>query len=364
MWPWFKQKIAFFKQHGEHVATAFFVLGFVWDNLTLTRIDFWFDQLVLLTHLAIVVASIVLMQLIESGRVRHRHVTSYASWLPNVAQFSLGALFSGYFVFYFRSAALSASWPFILILAALLTGNEFLRERYQRFALQVAMFFLVLFSFLIFQLPILFGFMSPYLFVLAGVASLAGITGMLFLINTFSETRLRESVRVIVRAVGAIYVMMNLLYFTNLIPPVPLSMKTLEVVHRVERTTVGDYEIQYEPAPRYVFWRKSDPVYHQVAGEPVMIFASVFAPTDLNTSVYHHFERYDDGKDSWVTLSRIDYPISGGQGKGYRGYTESLNVTPGRWRVSVETARGQVIGRIGFRVIAAEAPPALRLETK
>ena len=47
---------------------------------------------------------------------------------------------------------------------------------------------------------------------------------------------------------------------------------------------------------------------------------------------------------------RIPIAIAGGRERGYRGYTVKQRVTPGNWRVDVETAEGRVIGRVSFRV--------------
>jgi hypothetical protein len=51
-------------------------------------------------------------------------------------------------------------------------------------------------------------------------------------------------------------------------------------------------------------------------------------------------------------------PVSGGREGGYRGSTVKQRVAPGDWRVDLETAHGQIIGRVSFRVeeAGAESP--------
>jgi len=63
----------------------------------------------------------------------------------------------------------------------------------------------------------------------------------------------------------------------------------------------------------------------------------------------------------YVTTDRIGFPISGGRDDGYRGFTVKQRVTPGDWRVDVETDDGRILGRVSFRVEPApDTPPALR----
>src|SRR5215469_10964859 len=45
-------------------------------------------------------------------------------WLPAATQFALGGLWSGFLVFYSRSAVVAQSWPFLLLLTIIFLGNE------------------------------------------------------------------------------------------------------------------------------------------------------------------------------------------------------------------------------------------------
>ena len=60
------------------------------------------------------------------GRGRPR--PAWRPVLPILTQFSLGGFWSGFFVFYGRAAALAVSWPFMLLISAMIIGNE-LRKR-------------------------------------------------------------------------------------------------------------------------------------------------------------------------------------------------------------------------------------------
>jgi hypothetical protein len=51
-----------------------------------------------------------------------------------------------------------------------------------------------------------------------------------------------------------------------------------------------------------------------------------------------------------VRKARIAFEIHGGREGGYRGFSVKHAVTPGPWRVEVETDEGRIIGRIDFNV--------------
>jgi hypothetical protein len=94
----------------------------------------------------------------------------------------------------------------------------------------------------------------------------------------------------------------------------------------------------------------------------VYCFAKVFAPTSIQTEIFHKWERYDDVEKKWIQHARMSYSIVGGGDGGYRGYTYIQNYRDGKWRCSVETQRGQVLGRENFTVDTTN--PAGNLVTK
>jgi len=161
--------------------------------------------------------------------------------------------------------------------------------------------------------------------------------------------------------VGIIYVALNFFYFTNIIPPIPLSLKDVGIYHSVVRVGEGDYRVVYEKPPWWLFLRDSDKEFHFEEGDSVYCFASVFAPAKLKTEIYHHWEYFDETADLWKEHGRFSYPIEGGRGGGFRGYTTIHKYTPGTWRCTVETERGQVIGEETFII---EEGPRGELVTK
>lgn len=227
-------------------ALGAFLIGFVFDNLTLTRIDFWPDVLILFIYLVLSGSAIFLINATEAGIIRRPFLRNLASWAPFIMQFSFGNLFSGYVVFYYRSATFAAAWPFMLLLFFMFIGNEFFKKQYQRLGFQICVFFLVLFSFSIFYVPILVGSIGASVFLLSGAVSLGAVALLVRLFSVFMPHRMRMSKRVITRGVAALFLVINFFYFANVIPPLPLSLKAMGVYHSVERVSGRKYLVTYE----------------------------------------------------------------------------------------------------------------------
>ncbi|MCK5027400.1 MAG: DUF2914 domain-containing protein [Candidatus Pacebacteria bacterium] len=349
----------FYTKYERHISSVALIFGFILDNLTLTRIDLWFDNLVLFTYLAIVGLGIVVINVYDSGRMRWGFIHRLVPWFPIVVQFAFGGLFSGFFIFYSRSASLAGSWLFILILLGLLIGNETFKKRYLRFGFQIAIFFTALFSFFIFYVPIVTKTLGAWTFILSGVISLVIIAVFLYMVYRIIPWRVKQGLRYIVAIVGGIYVSINVMYFTNIIPPIPLSLKEAGIYHDIEKTGEGNYIVTYEKVYWYEYYKKYIPVFHRSENEPVYFYSAVFSPTDINTDVVHVWQYYNKAKGEWAESFRFPYHIVGGRDGGYRGYSLKENIFPGRWRVDVMTPRGQLLGRYKFKVVDVQVPPVL-----
>src|SRR3989338_5860014 len=97
-------------RHERGLSAAAFVIGFFWDNLTLSRIDRLYDNLVLAFYLVVAFAAMVLLNAHAAGRtsrLAQRSVGVAAVLLP----FAFGGLFSGFLIFYSRSGPVLASAP-------------------------------------------------------------------------------------------------------------------------------------------------------------------------------------------------------------------------------------------------------------
>lgn len=338
----------YFEKHKERIGTVALFLGFIFDTLTLTRIDRLYDNVVLLAYILIVGIGIVLINVIEGRELQGKLAKNLHAFLPTIVQFAFGGIFSGFSIFYFKSAAFSANMIFALVLFALMIGNEFLKEKYKILIFQVSFFYFALFSYLIFSIPVFSGKIGASIFVISGISSIVGIYIFLSIIKKFLPTRFKETRVNLYKSIVIIFISINILYFANIIPPIPLSIKQIDAYHLVKRAG-DDYTALKEDIPWYGILDPRD-IFHYSEGEEVYVFSSVFSPTDLDTKIVHNWQYFNEDTDKWESAGKVHFSIIGGRDGGYRGYTKKSNVFPGRWRVDVETERGQVIGRETFRI--------------
>lgn len=345
-----KKRIYEFKEkYGNWIMPIALIGGFIIDIFTLNQIDQAFDNAILIAHLLISGTTVAL--LFSRGT---SFGTKYLSekriyWLETLMVFSFGALFSGFVIFYTRSGSLLTSWPFILTMIVLMLGTEFRKKYFYRLRLQIVVLAMAILSWSIFFVPVVIKKMGPEIFILSTIVTMVIITGFLILLQRINKQRLTIHLkRIIIRIIG-ILVLFNILYFTNIMPPIPLSLKYKAVYYDIERLYPG-YQAQYEKAPMYhLFKKRSNDMYWR-AGEDIFVFTQVFAPTKLETTIQHAWEFYDVDSRRWVLRNTIPLPITGGRSDGYRGFSKKKALEYGRWRVKTQTVNGQTLGIIRFTV--------------
>jgi hypothetical protein len=255
-------------------------------------------------------------------------------------------LFSAYAIFYSRSATFTGTAIFFGLLIVLLIVNEFLRSRLSSLRLLVSLYAVVCFAFFTFFLPVMTGYMNAVVF-LAGAGLSAGVIfRVVHLIYRDNPGRSkREAIGVTAPAFALIGLLVGF-YFLNWIPPVPLSLKYGGIYHEVKKT--GDrFELSFDKK-WYQVWKRSNSTFP--ADEPIYCFTAVFAPVDLDTTVYHHWYFRANDSRPFAHADRIPIKISGGREGGYRAYTFKQRLNPGDWRVDVETEDGRIIGRVSVEV--------------
>lgn len=348
--------------HEKHVSTLALVGGFILDNLTLRRVDLWAENIYIIVLLAVLGLCIGLINILERRR-RPEQVPGRAHfWLLIIIQFAVGGLFSVFFVFYSRSTTFAASWPFLLLLAVAMIGNEVLRKHYLRLSFQISVFFVAVYSFAIFAVPLVFRKIGPVMFLLSTLASILILAIFIAFLKVVTRENFKESKKILAFSIGGIVLVLNILYFTNLIPPIPLALKDGGAYHLVEKSGVGGYTVSGEKKVWTDYFKSYQPIHS--AGGPVYVFSAVFSPTDLNTAIIHHWQYYDEKKKEWVDYGNIKLSIVGGRDGGFRTYSVVFKPKAGKWRVDVETERGQVIGRIPFEVISVKEEPTLVTKIK
>jgi hypothetical protein len=351
--------------------------GFVFDALTLKRIDMFRENLWVLVHLVAAGACIVLANRAatrpsvanQSAMASDANAASDTNgapetplWIVGVLQFCFGGLLSTFLVFYFRSGSLWASWPFLLLLAIAFLANESLKKHYTQLEFQASFFFLSLFSFAIFIVPVVLHTMGPFIFLLSGALSLVLFWLFLRVLRLAAPGSFSHERKVLAVSVLGIFLAINTLYLLNLIPPIPLSLQDASVEHSISRNTDGNYVVQSEPAGWLGYFKRADE-FHCVPGAPVYAYTAIFSPTSLRTRIVHEWQTYD-AKRGWITTNRIELPLSGGRGGGYRTFSMTNQIRPGAWRVNVKTPGGALLGRLRFNVILQTDEPELQSEIK
>lgn len=351
------------QKYERYISPLSLLAGFIADNLTLRRVDLLAENIAILSYLFVAGASILILNACDAGRLRGKAVDKLSAILPFIMQFAFGGMFSAFVVFYFRSASFSASWPFLFVLVGLLIGNEIFRKKYSRLAFQLSVYFAAIFSYAVFAAPIVLKKISDMVFLLSGLASIAFIFLFVFILWLVSREKLKATRGLFIKSISCIYLLFNIFYFANIIPPIPLSLKESGIYHDVARLD-GNYTVQSESSQWPGFFGNFNQVFHWKPGEPVYCYSAVFAPIKINTEILHRWSHFNEEKKEWEEKSRLGFPIIGGRDGGYRGYSVKFQVEPGKWRVDVITGQGKVLGRMKFKIIEVSEPPELRAELR
>jgi hypothetical protein len=343
----------FYIRFEKYISAVGLIYGFIFTTLTLTRIDRPLEIFWIVVHLLLAASGILVVTAYEN-RAKSRNLPEerqhkFKFYLTLVIQFAFGGLFSTFFVFYMRSSSFTESWFFLLILIILLVGNELWKKHYLRLAFQVTVLFLSIYLFLIFFLPVIFHRLGDDLFIRSGILSLVLVAFFTRLLRRLASEKFKNSHHALRTSVLSVFVLMNVLYFTNVIPPIPLSLKNVGAYHYIKKTTDGNYEAQVEPTSWRDYFTRY-PTLHYELGETIYAFSAVFSPVKFSTEIIHQWQYFDEDKQDWVDSSRITLPIIGGRDGGFRTYSTKYGAKTGLWRVKVMTTTGQVIGRINFKL--------------
>ena len=356
----------FYKRFEKWISPIGLIYGFIFTTLTLTRVDMWLENFWIVLHLIIAGFGIIALTYFENRALKNNlpeeEKYKFHFYLTLLIQFAFGGLFSTFFVFYMRSTSLSDSWLFILILLTLLIGNELWKKHYQRLTFQISILFISLYLFLVFLLPVIFHRLGSDLFILAGILTLLVTFLFTLLLRKFSQEKFQNSHNLLKISVISIFILMNVLYFTDIIPPIPLALKTAGVYHGIIKDKVGNYLAQSEPST-WADYFTCYPVFHKKTGEAVYAFSAIFSPVNFTTSIVHQWQYYDEVKEGWVDSTKVTLPITGGREEGFRTYSMNRLASTGLWRVKVMTPSGQTLGKINFRVEISTTTPDLIIKT-
>jgi len=344
---WSLKNILFHCKKNKNI--VFFLCGFLFDVITIKRIDAVTDILLQIGYL--MALSFLLV---------HQYRANKGDWKPGrffgriwpynveILHFLYGGLLSAYVILYLKSTSGGRALFFLLFMVALLIVNEMPQVRRFGYRLRLGLYAFCVTSFLIYFVSIVVGRMGTWVFALSIFFSVLIVWGMAHLLAKNDENVKKTRMRLFLPA-GVLFIIVVSLYFLRLIPPVPLSIPYQGIFHQVLRDG-PHFQLRYPKPPFYAFWRDDSQPFLSRPKDEIQYFARVFAPRRFKTQVKVRWERYDDKKEKYITTDTIPMDITGGRGDGFRGSVSKSNYTPGEWRVSTETLDGRTVGYIQFEV--------------
>jgi hypothetical protein len=348
----------YYGRNEGRVAAAFFIAGFIFDMLTVGRIDSWATIGQQAVYLAVITTALLQM-LVEQGQPPRQPPAFvlkrwYYEYRNALVHFLMGALLNLYAIFYFKSSSLLVSFGFLGFLVIVLLANEVRRVKSLGLSFKFALLSLCLLSFFAYLIPVLVGSISLVLFLLSMLAGAVPLALGAWLLGRGSPARSALARRQILVPLGCVLIGFLGFYFFRLIPPVPLSIPFIGVYHQVERA--GDsYRLSHE-RPVWRFWHNGDQNFYAQPGDKVYVFFRIFSPARFSDQVQMRWQWKDPAR-GWVTHDTIPIRIVGGREQGFRGYGVKSNYQPGDWKVQVETLDGREIGRVYFELaVVSESP--------
>lgn len=339
---------AFVRKHQKSAPVVFFILGFTWDSLTLGSVDRLYDQVIICLYLVSLSGTLYLFNRSDDAAWKGTFLERYEDYFPLAIQFFIGGLCSAYVIFFSRSVSFTKTVSFFIILVILLFANELLKKRISNKYLQFGTYFFVNFTFFTFFIPVIINVMNTFVFVVSGGISLSTTLFLVtFIYGKSPSTRRELNKTKLINLILIIYASINVFYFFNLIPPVPLALEEGIVAHNIDKQN-GSYMVTYQAGGLLT---KFDSETYYKQGDSLFIFTSIFAPADLKKKINHHWQWKNPKSEKWETSDKIEFEITGGRDGGYRGYTYKTNMLEGKWKVDVITNNDLILGRINFTVI-------------
>lgn len=344
----FKQQLlSWYEKNEKWADISFFLGGFLFDIITLSEIDDVFSLGQQFVYLLLTGGIIYYEFLIKNTiRILPGWLENYWDYRRPLFHFLLGSLLSIYSLFFLMSSSLFSSLLFVLILLIIMVANELKTVQEKDLNIKVGLHALCSFCFLSIVFPIILGFVGYLPFALA--LSTVGI--LLYLLTRYLRKRkpdLKTLNREFLIPGYGVLAMVLVCYFLGWMPPVPVSVKTMGIYHKIEKKE-GVYHLYHEKS-FWKFWQNGDQDFKAIPGDKVYFFLSIYSPARFQDSVYLVWS-YKDPKRGWSKSDRLPMTITGGRKMGYRGYAVKENYTPGDWRVSIQTTDSREIGRLYFTI--------------
>jgi len=354
----FEPAISWARRHERHISALSLAGGFAFDSYAFGRIDRPATQAVFIVYLLVAGIAIAILHGLESRPEGKKPSDKTRAVLIFVTQFALGALLSGFCVFYIRSASITSSWPFLLAMVAIFIGNEYMRRYHSRLVFSALLLFFALYSYAIMLVPLVVGRIGALAFLTSGVVAVVLFFLYMQALARLGHERYRGARMQVFAGMVAVTGFLNIAYFMRVLPPLPLVLTDAGIYHDAKRVG-GSFEVsQEEEPPEWQALFGTHAVMHIQPGAKLYLYNAVFAPRGLKTVIVHDWQWLNPGR-GWQSQQRVRVAITGGREDGYRWFTYKTAPRPGQWQVNIQTFDGRGIGRVRFAVEEQAVPPAV-----
>src|ERR1043165_2214411 len=230
----FAPAISWAKKHERQISALSLVGGFAFDSWAFGRIDHATTQAVFIVYLLVTGISIAVLHGLESRPDGRKPTDKTRTILMAVTQFALGCLLSGFCVFYIRSASVTSSWPFLLAMAAIFIGNEYMRRYHARLVFSALLFFFALYSYAILLVPLVIHRIGRIPFLISGAVAVVIFFCDMQPLARLGHERYHGARMQIFAGMALITVFLNAVYFLRVLPPLPLVLTDAGVSHDIK----------------------------------------------------------------------------------------------------------------------------------
>jgi hypothetical protein len=354
----YEPAISWARRHERSISAVSLAGGFAFDSFTFGRIDHALTQAVFIVYLLVAGIAIAVLHGLESRPDGRKPSDKTRTILVAITQFALGCLLSGFCVFYIRSASVTSSWPFLLAMAAIFIGNEYMRRYHTRLVFSALLLFFALYSYAIMLVPVVIGRMGPRWFIVSGAVAIVVFVVFMRALKRLGHDRWRAARMQVFTGMVAITALLNAAYFLRVLPPLPLVLTDAGIYHKVERQGADFQALREDEPPEWQALFGTHAIMHVQPGAKLYLYNAVFAPRGLRTRIVHDWQWLDPAH-GWQSQQRVAVNISGGREDGFRWYTSKTGPRPGQWQVNIQTVDGRAIGRVRFAVEQQAVPPAV-----
>jgi len=358
----FEPAISWARKHERKISALSLAGGFAFDSVTFGRIDHALTQAVFIIYLLVAGIAIAVLHSLESRPDGRKPSDKTRTILVAITQFALGCLLSGFCVFYIRSASVTSSWPFLLAMAAIFIGNEYMRRYHARLVFSALLFFFAIYSYAILLVPLVTHRIGRIPFLISGAIAVVMFFFFMQALARLGHERYRIARMQVFAGMVLITVFLNLAYFLRLLPPLPLVLTDAGIYHQVTRIGSDFQAAEEDEPPAWQALFGTHAIMHVQKGAKLYLYNAVFAPRGLNTRIVHDWQWLQPGQ-GWVSQQRVSVPIQGGREDGYRYFTFKTAPRPGQWQVNIQTFDGRAVGRVRFAVEEQAVPPAVTIKT-